>query len=434
MFKSGVETLSHTEIISICEDYFRLYGLKIASDPMLEDLIGARIVALSDGNYRFFYSYYFGYFVARYYKDSFQNSNDDTRVLAEEISEIADHISLDQYAKILMFFLYFTKNDGVIAQLLKNASQVFAGYSAATFESDIEFANSLYKSAPKLELPPGTVQENRDGRRQAQDEVEKKLPTPPEGKKIKYSEQLDDGEKLHIAGKYLELLGQILRNFPGSLKAKAKLEIARSSYLLGLRMAAAMLDMLRKAVVYYREVLTNALDQQSQALKRDQPNDGTDKGVKRTKPTALDLKEVSEEADEIFLLLTRICVLGMIKNISFNVGSPELDQTYSDVLGSLDDSNAVKMVDLSIRLDHFRGFPEDKVSEIFKRVRKSVFARHVLADMVIAHFAFFEVDRRVRQKTLSELGISVPGSKIIDSRAKLLTESQEGAIHASGDD
>jgi predicted MPP superfamily phosphohydrolase len=434
MFKSGTETLPHTEIVSICEDYFRLYGLKMASDGMLEDLIGARILALSDGNYRFFYSYYFEYFVARYYKDAFQNPTENTRALAEELSEITDHINLDQYAKILMFFLYFTKNESVITQLMNNAAQVFARYSAATFESDIEFANSLYKAAPELELPGGSVQENRDERRKAQDEAEKKLPTPSEGKKIKYSEDLDDGEKLHIASKYLELLGQILRNFPGSLKAKAKLEIAQCTYLLGLRMAAAILDMLRKAVAFYRELLRNALDQQSQELKQARSSEDNRSEAKPATTVASDFKEIGEQADQLFLVLTRLCVLCTIKNISFNVGSPELDQTYSDVLQSLDDSIAVKMVNLSIRLDHFRGFPEDKVSEILKEVKKSVFARHVLADMVIGHFTFFEVDHRIRQRVLNELGIMPAGSKIIDSRPKLLTESQEDAIYASGDD
>jgi hypothetical protein len=131
-------------------------------------------------------------------------------------------------------------------------------------------------------------------------------------------------------------------------------------------------------------------------------------------------KKLAEYGDAIFLLLTKMCVLGLIKCLSFSVGSRELDQTYSDVLGTVPESVAVKLVDLSIRLDHFRGFPQDRVQALHRSVGNNVFARDVLSDLVIAHFMRFEVDRRIRERMASLLGFRASHPLLIAPDRKLL--------------
>lgn len=221
MFKSGVDALSYSEIVKVSERYFHAYGLPVTPDSMLNDLIGARVLLVRDGNYRFHYSYYCEYFVARYYKDALQNRDEKAAELAGELSDMATHVSWEQYSKILMFFLYFTRDPDLIALLISNANEVFGEFPPATLDRDIEFTNALYREPSIAELPPGDVHEHREARNEERDKFEKSAAGPAEGKRIKYSEALEIEDKLDIANRYLELLGQILRNFPGSLKLES---------------------------------------------------------------------------------------------------------------------------------------------------------------------------------------------------------------------
>jgi len=413
MFKSGTDTLSYAEIISVAEEYLRAYGLRVAPDPILSDLIAARVLNVREGNYRFQYSYYFEYFVARYYKDSLQNPNEHSSKLFDELRTMASQISFEQYSKILMFFLYFTKNAELIGLLIHNAGEVLKEYEPATLAEDVEFANALYDEPPTVELPAGSVQEHREARRQTLDDNEKKLPASAGGQKITYADTLDFKDKLDIATNHLQLLGQILRNFPGSLKAEAKLEIAKSTYLLGLRIIEAILSLLHEAVAHYKPVFEELLREQGKD--DEHAKDDTREG----------LEKLEELADRLFLLMARLGALGLIKKVSFSVGSPELDQTYMDVVGALPNTNAVRLVDLSIRLDHFPGFPEGKVRELNKDLKDNTFVHQILTDLVVLHMTFFEVDYKIRQSIGSLLDFRASHPRLLGQRPKLIKGSKK---------
>jgi hypothetical protein len=378
---------------------------------MLDDLIRARVLVLQNGSYQFSYTYYLEYFVTRYYKDALQNPTEETKDLTAEIAEMADHVCWEPYSKILMFFLYFTRDGNLIQRLLGNAGEVFAKYAPATLDRDVDFANALYKAVPSIGMPSDSdFQAHREDRRKQMDESERLLPGPDDGKKVRYSENLSDNEKLEIAGKYQQLLGQILRNFPGSLRADVKLKIANATYLLGLRMLSVLLQLVGGAVEHYRSAFAEHLN--TKAAPAEAPADPSEVG------------ELSDLADTLYLLFTRLCVLACVKQISASVGSPELDQTYLSVLDSLPDSSAVGLVDLSIRLDHFRGFPEASVRQLHERLRKNTFTHHVLADLVVLHFMFFPVDTPLRQRIGGLLGFRASEPRFLDTRQKLLAAAK----------
>jgi hypothetical protein len=404
MFKSNIETLSYSEIVNISEEYFRTYGLTATTDSILDDLVGARVLGLRNGNYHFYYSYYFEYFVARYYKDALQNRDERTVKLSAELSDMAYHVNWAQYSKILMFFLYFTKNSGLIELLIENSNRIFNEYAPATLDKDIEFADLLCTEAPIVEMPKGNVLENREARNQERDKQALDHPQSLEGKKIKYSETLDVKDKLDIARQHLELLGQILRNFPGSLRADIKLRIAQCTYLLGLRISSAILDLLGTAITYYRAMLIQSLDEPAN---RDR---GEVKG----------LREIIQLVDRLFIWLTVAGITGLIKKVSISVGSPELDQTYMDVLGNLPDTNAVRLIDLAIRLDHFPGIPEARIRELNDRIKRTSVGHQVLTALVVDHLTFFEVDYRMRQRLGSILRFKDSIPQILEQGHKLL--------------
>jgi hypothetical protein len=284
----------------------------------------------------------------------------------------------------------------------------------------VEFVNALYRSSPTIELPAGDIQDRREKRREQLDEYDRKLPaSPDEAKKIRYSDDLDDALKIEIAVNSLDLLGQILRNFPGSLQAGAKVEIAKCTYLLGLRMTAAILDFISKGVAQYREEFSSALEPKIIGLEAPDPSKDSSESKDVTASIEERMVKLRQTVDDLFLLLTRLAVAGSITKISASVGSPELEQTYSDVLATLPDSNAIHLIDLALQLAHAPGFPESKIKQLHQRMDKNSFAHQTLADLVVGHLLFFEVDFRTLQRTAALLNFKIQ-PRLLEQRMKLL--------------
>jgi hypothetical protein len=188
---------------------------------------------------------------------------------------------------------------------------------------------------------------------------------------------------------------------------------------------SVVLRLLGKSVGYYRGVIAEALKEEKPEPAVGDAAGGT--AGEAPAPTREEWRKLAHVADSVFLLLSKMCVLGFIKMLSFSVGSRELDQTYTDVLDSVPDSMAVKLIDLSIRLDHFRAFPQEKVRELHRLVGKNVFVRDVLNDLIIAHFMRFEVDRRVRQSVAALLGFRASHPLLVGHDHKLLKPKGAGA-------
>jgi hypothetical protein len=417
MFKQDVDSISRDDLSKVFEDYFEEYGLRDTTSEMLNDLEKARVISGGDGSYRFTYDYYLEYFVARYYKDALQTGSVSKDQSYSEIYGIVDQIYWARYSKIIMFLLYFSKDMDVLSRLIKNAQSIFDECAPADLNQDVEFANGLYKVPLTPELPSEDVRAYRERRRESLDRAEKQIPDQG-GERLQYSNHLQDSKKMGIALKHIELLGQILKNFPGSLRAGRKLDIALCTYMLGLRTMSVLLRLVGGSVGHYRALIADALEEEGPEPSGECEGDGADDAAVEIDPELW--KKVGDLADATFLLLTKVCVLGLIKFLSFSLGSRELDQTYNRVLESLPGSMPVKLIDLSIRLDHFPGFPQHKVQELDRSAGKNIFVHDVLSDLVIIHFMLFEVDWKIRQRMASLLGFRASGPQLLSGDRKLL--------------
>jgi hypothetical protein len=95
------------------------------------------------------------------------------------------------------------------------------------------------------------------------------------------------------------------------------------------------------------------------------------------------------------------------------------------VLREEGDRTPIRLVDLSIKLDHFSGFPEEDVMEMSKRLkRKNFFSAAVLAEMVASHLYLFYVDERTRQAVGKELHIETHLPRMMESGPKRLPRRQ----------
>jgi hypothetical protein len=277
-----------------------------------------------------------------------------------------------------MFIIYFARDaSGVVRKLVDGANRVYANEAPASLESEVAFLNQFCEQ-PEVEIPEKVdVKANREDRREFRDRIDRSERdiVYPRDREFLYSEELSDKEKFDLAYKHIELLGQVIRNFPGSLPGPEKLAILKSTYLLGLRAMTVIFRLLESSTGMFREALTKA-------GKKDQDADAN---------------KLRRAVDGLMLMISRICTIVMLKKVSSSVGVPDLEGAYSETLQQVGSNNATRLIDLSIKLDHFEGFPETDVRELHRLFTRNAFADWALADLVMSHIAIFGVDRKTHQ-------------------------------------
>jgi len=311
MFKSGRETLSDQEIEEVTRTYADEYRASVEHKTLTAELIQSQVIHRVNGSIRFRYRYYYFYFVARYLKDAIADPA-HTVTVREQLFELADHVFFEPYANILVFYLYLTKDIELINYLLEAARTILNECRPCDLEGDIEHFNQLFYAVPRRELTTAGGDATKEEYLEVLDEevdVHREERTSPET--VKYHSGLEVSLKFNIAFKMLQLLGQILKNFPGSLKGQLKLEIAAECYRLGLRALAAFFGLWKEHFEEIRAFIEEVL--------RDRL---------RLNPE----ERMLPSAERIILGLALTAAFGVIKRISYAVGHEQLRLTYEDVM------------------------------------------------------------------------------------------------------
>jgi hypothetical protein len=198
-------------------------------------------------------------------------------------------------------------------------------------------------------------------------------------------------------------MGQILRNFPGSLKADTKLDLAFESYSLGLRVLSAVFDLCDSR----SEQLTGEI---VQILRTKMAYKGTE-------------REARNRAELIVAEMLRDIAFGLIKRVANSVGLSELEATYEDVADRQERNISNRLIHLSIRLDHFSRFPKDEIEGLSETLKHNTFAYQTLRDIVLNHLYLFPRGYEVQQWVGSTLNIKVNLPGVRGTARKLISGS-----------
>ena len=106
-----------------------------------------------------------------------------------------------------------------------------------------------------------------------------------------------------------------------------------------------------------------------------------------------------------------------MKRLSHSAGSAELHKTYAELL-ALNPATSTRLVDLSIKLDHFRQFPEEEAVALAEEVKDNYFTLSVMRRLIAGHFYMTHVDVRIRDSICKRLNIPIASGKALDQRRK----------------
>lgn len=200
--------------------------------------------------------------------------------------------------------------------------------------------------------------------------------------------------QLNAAGKSIQILGQILRSFSGSLGKERKLELTLACYELGMRTLSSVVQAVKANEVEIVQEYTKWL---------------------REKHAGWDDTKLRLAALGAVRGLVEMMGFGMIKHVSNSVGLRDLSKTFAQA--KVESATvATKLIDLSIKLDHWRDFPGDDVRELEKALKDAGLSRNLLRGLVWLHYYLFPTkDRQERQSICADLDIVITPSLLTDT-------------------
>ena len=201
-----------------------------------------------------------------------------------------------------------------------------------------------------------------------------------------------------MAFKSIQILGQILRNYPGSLEAGMKLTIAKESYSLALRSLKVMFN----AVEQGREDLVHFL---SDLLRERYPKWSDER--------------VSARVSKFVFALAEGLAFVVTKHVADSVGDEALTLTY-DTLLTENPSMPARVIDLAIRLFHFSQFPEAETISLYRDVHKNPFVAQLIRRHVWFYFYIMPARYDLVRSICAQLNIELHPAIIADERPKLI--------------
>jgi len=209
-------------------------------------------------------------------------------------------------------------------------------------------------------------------------------------------QELNEMLQVNVALKATQIMGPILRNFPGSLRAEIKSEIATECILLSLRTLGIIFGQLEK---HWPELLTF-----------------TEKALAENLPD-LDDEKLKQRASDLSLFVALGAALGIVKVVSFAIGSDHLKETYKSPMEE-NPTPEFALVDLAIKLDHSSPSPEREVAKLSKLLSNNWFGMFLLKVMILEYMHMFPCDFPTVQRLCHDVGIPIKQAILLESRNK----------------
>ena len=130
-----------------------------------------------------------------------------------------------------------------------------------------------------------------------------------------------------------------------------------------------------------------------------------------------DSVELATRTDLTILWLNCMGAFGCVKRISYAVGHADLSKTYTRLLADRP-SLSTRMIDATIKLDHFVRVPETELRGIAADIKDNKFAAHVMRDLVADFIYLYNNDFKTMQMLGSMWNIDVSAPRMLASVSK----------------
>lgn len=402
LFLAGKKEFTRPEWEAVHAEYQKVYALRLSFEDLRRDLVEGHAIESSGDVYQFKYSYVYYYFVAGYLKDHITDEE-----VRGHISRLSSKLYDEDAANILLFLAHLSKDPFIVDAMLENAAAVFADVHVATLDEKYDFLEGAESLAQEIAYEEQDFIESRRRRLALQDDFERQTleaEVAEAEQEVTLREEFKETEdylmKVGAAFRTVQILGQILKNFPGSIPADRKLRLAKQCYDVGLRTLSSVLHLFDKHQEGTLRFIVDRLKAENPEMSRD---------------------ELATTANRTVVGLAHLVAYNMITRIAHSVGSPQLSETYR-ALKEESPTTAVGLIHAALQLEQSHSFPQTDVTRFAGELESRPWPLGILRHLVVNHFHVFPVKFTVKQSVCAKLGIAYKAQQAQNPRTKLLAK------------
>jgi len=386
--RDGYE-LSEARALAWHVEYVNRMLIDLDFDRAMKALGEAKIVERAGGGVRFCFPYLRYYFVARHACELI--ARDD---LERMVDRLVAEVHKEESSNLLVFMAYFLRGGMIVEKLAKRAEGLFADASEMDLGVAVKGIDDLPRIPPQLEVPPGGEERRRRERLRRIDAEERSRADAETIADLEAENDVSVGDiyeltrNLNASYRIVQIVGQVLRAFPGQLDGAAKARLASVAVDLALRNGEALL---RQVAGAKAEFVSAFVDQ-----------------ARRLHPAAhaVDVKAAGEAT---LFELVRMGLFGIIRHTSHCLGVESLRKVHDLVLGRQGPSVSYGVLRLAMKLDYYEEFPRYDIVALSETIGRCdvALARDLLVGLVWQHLYVNHVAFDAKQAVCSKLGIGI---------------------------
>ncbi len=237
-------TFSKEELQKIANEFSHKKKVDVNAEILIQNMRASRLIQeIGPNTFKFRYPYIFYYFSGRYIA-----YNIDSFEVKEQIDYMCQRLYNEKYGNIIIFICHFANNIDIIEHILLISYSSLEKYEMFDFDkhtdiferAKIIMDNILNKSIVGTE---NDVENNRQTWLRTKDKIGIQDGSVCDTEDV--PDELAEREKeltsLFAAMRTLDVLGQIIKNYPGDIDGEVKISIIDEIHKLGMRITEAML-------------------------------------------------------------------------------------------------------------------------------------------------------------------------------------------------
>lgn len=382
-FVQGVKECGRKDMDIIHQEYCQKYHKSNFSD-VYSNLIKVRLIKEVSNTYSFGQNYIYYFYVAKYLSD---NAEREDKV-REQIYMIIERLYRIEFANIIIFFIHHSKAraESIIDKIMQKAKSIFKNIKPTSLDRDeLLKINGLIVDELKIAISSQKPHYYREKELETKDKLDD-IYERKDDKIVKYDEKIIDLDifaKTNLSMKLMEIMGQIAKNYYGSLPKSEKELLLNETITLGLK----NLNFFIQQISEYKDMLIKEIEELNNK-RINMQNYNKELNARKT----------------IFAFVIMLC-FGFIKKISSSISSEYLIEEIKNIK----DNEAILLIKNTINLETTKKFSKTDIISLYEKFDKdkNLLLKELLKIFVVEHLYKFDVKYDLKQSVCQKLGIGM---------------------------
>lgn len=377
------KVFTESELEIIVQDFVARKKIPVSKDALLRKMIDSNIFkpepSIGSG-YRFRYPYMFYFFAGRHIAYNLQQED-----VKQMVAHMSSRLYNEDYGNIIIFVCHFANSLEIIEEVLGNAYCTLDKYAPFVFEKANplfdEIYQNIYALLPTVVGSNEDVPKNKEIRLKEMDDIGYLDGHVEDGTDtIDTKEEAIEADLMEITASFktMEVLGQILQNYPADIDGEFKVQIIDELHKLGMRSVQAIVD----TMGYMEESLITTI---------------MERAAKEQKIFNQD--EVARATRYFLTMLISSMARSMVNMVAQSLNSPLLLPAATEALTN-EKSISSLLVIHELKLNYLKAPDFEELEQFYNDLERTNnnFAQYVLS-RIVAHYLRYNIcDYKLRNK------------------------------------